>query len=514
MSPPRYGGLFLEALRLDRWPPEEVLPRARPALEAGVGGFILFGGEAGTVRSLCVELRELAGRDLWLAADLERGAGQQFRGASELPPPRALAAHPEPKEAVRAAAGLTAREARGLGLNWALAPVLDLDAESRNPIVGTRSFGSDPSTVAELGRIWVEACQAEGVAACAKHFPGHGRTTSDSHLELPSVEAGREELEGDLHPFRQVADRVASVMTAHVAYPALGSPGAATFSPAVLRGLLRDEIGFGGLVVSDAMIMEGFREGEDAEGTAAVRALFAGCDLLLYPDDLRAAAAAVGRAAHGDPTLAARARVALDRSAVWLKRFAPPPAGLEAMPTAGEAEARREVLAAEAGGSGRALELAVACLRPRGPVDAIIGRWRPNESLEMLWLSDDLRTDAEGASAPGTQLAAGLRAAGWRVASPRPLEAREADESLPTSTGQRIVVVRSTPRAWKGRMELSSAALAALRRALRTAEPGLAVVLGHERLLEGLGVAGICAWSSEAVMERAVARWIARRRTG
>ena len=270
-----YARLFVEALRLDRDGIDAVRARAERALAEEVAGFILFGGETDDVGRLTEALRAAAGRSLWIAADLERGAGQQFRGATQLPPPPALAAADDAEAAVREAAAMTGSEARELGLNWVLAPVLDLDIESRNPIVGTRSFGAEPARVARLGRVWVDACQASGVAACAKHFPGHGRTVADSHRELPSVGASRSELEADLAPFRAVAGAVATVMPAHVRYAALDGRCPATASARILGGLLREELGFEGVVVSDAMIMEGFHGGE-GEGEAAVRALVAG----------------------------------------------------------------------------------------------------------------------------------------------------------------------------------------------------------------------------------------------
>ena len=131
------------------------------------------------------------------------GAGQQFPGLTEFPPPGALASLDDP-DAIRAAASTTAREALSLGINWVLAPVADLDIEPANPIVQTRSFGADPARVAEAVATWVEACQGAGALACVKHFPGHGRTTRDSHDDLPTVDADLATLERtDLEPFRR-----------------------------------------------------------------------------------------------------------------------------------------------------------------------------------------------------------------------------------------------------------------------------------------------------------------------
>lgn len=485
----RVARLFLEAVRLDIEEPEVALDRARRALEVGVGGFIVFGGTLPDVSGLTEALRESAGRPLWLAADLERGAGQQFEGAAVLPPPAGLAAHPDPEAAARLAAAITAREAAEAGLNWIFAPVLDLDVEAENPIVGTRSFGSDPELVARLGRTWIEACQERGVAACGKHFPGHGRTTEDSHLAFPVVEAGREVLEADLEPFRRVADVVAGMMTAHVGYPALGAEGPATVEPSVLRGLLRDAMGFEGLVITDALVMEGFGGGGGTatEGWQAVRALRAGCDLLLYPNDLEQTVRTVRQAAGQDPELAASVSAALERSASALERFGTPPPGEGADAPSLDAEAA---------------ELARDCVRASGRApEEVLRRDAP---LRLHALSDD-RSSLEGGRF-GSVLEEALRELGWDV------ERGELPErGGPAAPGQALVVLEATPRAWKGRADLSDRAREAVDRAIASAEAAYLIVFGHPRILASLEADGACAWSSEPAMERAAALWLDER---
>src|SRR5207237_3103112 len=182
------------------------------ALKLGVGGFILFGGPSEHVAALTEDLHSKSKAALLIGAELERGAGQQFAGQTALPPLAAIASL-EDLQTVRRAAGVTAREARELGINWIYAPDCDLDIEPDNPIVGTRSFGSNPDRVGEYAAGWIDACQAEGVLACAKHFPGTGRTTVDSHQELPRVDVSAEVLRGtDVIPFRRAIELgVASV---------------------------------------------------------------------------------------------------------------------------------------------------------------------------------------------------------------------------------------------------------------------------------------------------------------
>lgn len=476
-GPPAVGSLFLEALRFDFDPVDALRRRADAALSRGVGGFLLFGADAETAGRLVEEIRASAGRPLWFAADLERGAGQHFRGLTTFPPPAALAHHPEPLETVRFAARTTAREARTLGLNLALAPDLDLDVEPANPIVGTRSFGPDPDRVAELGDAWIEACQEEGVAACAKHFPGHGRTTGDSHVELPVVTSSREILEKDLVPFRRVASRVACVMTAHVAFPAFGAEGPATLDEGVLQGMLRRDLGFAGLVLTDALNMSGARSVASPESVSPeVAAVAAGCDLLLYPPDLAGAIRALEHAADTSSVLEARIHEAAQRSADGLTRYEWA-AVRSPTPVAADADDAGDVAAAcvmPAGGD------PPAWLDPAAPV-----------AVATIW------DDREDPARPpfGERFRAALRESGWTVAGPGPR-----DPKMPI-----VVLIAATPQAWKGASGLTATGRAAAEGALAD-ERAYPIVFGHPRLLEDLARPGLCAWATEPAMERAAAR--------
>lgn len=467
--------LFLEALRFDLETEDAVRRRAEAALSLGVGGFVVFGGEAESVARRIEEWRSAVRHRLWIASDLERGPGQQFVGLPTLPPPAGLAASPDPERAAREAGRITGRGAREVGVDLVLAPVLDLDVEPRNPIVGTRSFGADPELVGRLGRAWIEACQREGAAACAKHFPGHGRTTVDSHDALPSVPAGRSELERDLAPFAAVADLVASVMTAHVAYPALGSSRPATREPRILEELLRGRLGFEGIVVTDAMNMSGFVDAaEDAEGTGAEAALAAGCDLLLYPSDLATAAAALERAALASVAMGDRLEASLRRVEETARRVRP---GGGASPRL--ARGARELAAS----------LARDSVRVRGLLPAWVGPERP---LRVAAVWDDRTVPARPSL--GEPFRDELRARGWQV-----VEGPGAEE--PT-----LLLVASTPQAWKGTASLSGAGRAAVERVRAAAPATWPVALGHARLLSELGTGeGLVAWGTEEAMERAAA---------
>ena len=186
---------------------------------------------------------------------------------------------------------------RALGFNTVFAPVLDVNTEAKNPVIGTRSFGSSPDLVGRHGMAAVAGIKASGIAACVKHFPGHGATTLDSHLTMPQVTSDRATLmERDLRPFRKVLESdtpLDMVMTAHVNYPALERGGTpATLSEGIVTGLLRRELGFRGLIITDSMEMQGITERYGPE-KAAVAALEAGVDLILFGLDTKMAAAAM-----------------------------------------------------------------------------------------------------------------------------------------------------------------------------------------------------------------------------
>ncbi len=466
MSTP-FADLVLPAIR---WSNDTGYDHIRPDIEkwlkAGVGGFILFGGERAATQSLVKDLLAGAGRSLLIASDLERGAGQQIRGLTSLPPLAALASLGA--DAVRKAATITAHEARSVGINWVLAPVCDLDLEPRNPIVQTRAFGADAFDVAFLAATWIEACQAAGALACAKHFPGHGRTTLDSHATLPSVNAGRE-LERDLMPFRRAIEaHVAAVMTAHVAFPAWDASGApATQSKSLLRDVLRNDLFFSGLIVTDALIMEGAKSsGSFTDG--ALKALLAGCDLLLYPPEPEAVIEGMGRAATENPALES----AINDSALRRERLLHRIKDVRDAPKHDYAASGTELCR-------RSIKVL------RGDPPRLAG------AVKLEVVDDDL-------------------------GGPYPLPRRDAFERelgrLGVSTrenGQRVVLVFADVKSWKGRAGLSGESQERLKALVDARTP--VVVFGHPRRqleIPGLGPV-ICAWSGDEAMQRAAAQSLA-----
>jgi beta-glucosidase-like glycosyl hydrolase len=446
--------------------------RIADTLELGVGGYIIFGGTAESVRKLTADLLRRAGRPLLLASDLERGAGQQVAGLTEFPPPMALASLHDPA-VVRWAAAVTAQEARAVGINWVFAPVADLDVLAENPIVQTRAFGADPKEVATYVRHWVEGCQEAGALACAKHYPGHGRTTADSHVTLPVVEAPAAALRSsDLLPFTSAIESgVASIMTAHVAYPALDSSGLpATLSSTVL-GELRSAGKYDGLVVTDALIMDGALVGR-RESDAAVEAIQAGADLLLYPNDARRVLNAL-EAALSSGTLVR------DRLAESLRRY------------------------------DRALA-AASCPTPpvtRGPFDSV-------EALADALLTQGMvRRSSPALSGPLDLVVVDDDVGGPYPPGPSDYVHRALGPNLigRYGGGSRVLLAFAEPRAWKGRSGFGPATHEAL--AHHAAGADLVVLFGHPRLLNEIPGAApvLLAWHRQRLMQEAVARWLGRK---
>ncbi|MEV2275176.1 glycoside hydrolase family 3 N-terminal domain-containing protein [Nocardiopsis sp. NPDC049922] len=271
-------------------------------LADGIAGVCLFHNNLDgpdQVTALNAHLSEAADTPL-ISLDEEGGDVTrigQARG-SDYPGNAALGAVDDPDLTRATHRSLGGRLAR-LGFNLDLAPSVDVNVADDNPVIGTRSFGSDPELVARHGVAAVLGLQEAGVAACAKHFPGHGATSQDSHHVLPRVDADADLLHRrELLPFRAAVDAgVQAVLTAHIEVPALGGVGPATLTPNVVTRLLREELGFTGTVVSDAMEMRGVSE-RIGIPEACVRAVAAGCDLLclgrfVYADEIAAVRAAL-----------------------------------------------------------------------------------------------------------------------------------------------------------------------------------------------------------------------------
>ncbi len=274
-------------------PSDEIVHAVREYKASGITFFRSLNiDEPVQVRQLTESLQRLA-RDLNLpplliATDQEGGQLMAVgEGTTQLPGNMALGATGS-ADLARRAGEVLGRELSAMGINVNYAPSVDVNLNPQNPVVGTRSFGENPSVVADLASAMIQGIQSQGVAATAKHFPGHGDTASDSHHGLPSVPHSLERLQAvELIPFQAAIQAgVKLMMTAHLALPALDGPDAppATLSRNILNNLLRKELGFEGVSITDAMDMHAIRQGEFL-GEDAVRAVNAGADLLLLTSD-------------------------------------------------------------------------------------------------------------------------------------------------------------------------------------------------------------------------------------
>lgn len=260
------------------------------------------------LRALLAELHQVApdGSPALVAVDQEGGRVQRVKAPGTVwPPMHALAAHAEEvAEDVGLAMG---RELRALGFDIDFAPVLDIHTNPANPIIGDRAFGTEPEPTAARALAYARGLARAGLLGCGKHFPGHGDTSTDSHLELPRIDHDWARLEAvELVPFaRAAAAGLPMIMTAHVVFAALDASGPATLSPAVITGLLRERLGYRGVVVSDDLDMKAISD----PAAAAVGAIRAGCDVLLLCKDPAiqvAAEAALVRECERDSAFRAR----------------------------------------------------------------------------------------------------------------------------------------------------------------------------------------------------------------
>ncbi len=448
----------------------------------GWGGVIVFGGDLAAVADLLAEARDRSPIPLLVTGDFERGLGQQFPDSgTRFPSFMAFGAAGDPALA-RAAWTEIGRELAAHGFHVDYAPVADLALEPANPIVADRAAADDPELAAAIVSAAVEGLQAAGVAATVKHFPGHGRTTVDSHEALPVVDAAREELEAsDWVPFRAgIAAGARLAMSAHVAFPALEADRArdrpATFSRAISTGILRGEWGFEGLLCSDALMM-GAVTGE-GPGNVARRALEAGIDWLLYPPDPARLHAELAGALGSDPALRETCVRAAGRL-LELKRWAirePSPTGV-AMSAAALAEAV----------AGAAI---VA-----DPPDPPPGAAWPDRAQWVVVLDGGIGIDEivfrdELAPAAASELivmdtAAGSDAVVEAIATVRAKCAR----------AWVACAIFSPVRAWKGRAGLSAAAREAARAATSQARESVLILLSNPRIVSELPAKSRIVWT-------------------
>lgn len=347
------GHLFDSQIRYPAWEPSRAVLQ-RWISELGIGGVLLIDGSVTELRLRSQQLQEWAEIPLLLCADIEEGVGQRFAGATWFPPPMALGEiarrdWPQAQEYARQMGEFLARETIASGLNWILAPVVDVNNNPENPVINVRSFSDKAKFVSGLATAFMKGMQQFPVLTTAKHFPGHGDTSVDSHWELPQLPHQRSRLdEVEFPPFQAVIEAgVDAVMSAHLVVPALDETQPATMSKRILQGVLRQELGFGGLVVTDALVMGAIANRYDA-GEAAVLAVEAGTDIVLMPADLEGGIAAVCAAVESgrmsrDRILASVRRISQAKEKVGNPAFSAPLTDLDALASV-EAENLRDRL--------------------------------------------------------------------------------------------------------------------------------------------------------------------------
>jgi len=434
-------------------------------VRGGVAGFIIFGGELESLRRGITRLQEAASAPLIIASDLERGLGQQVEGGTLFPPAAAVARAGERDRGLPTRAfDCVAAEAAYAGINTVLAPVLDVDSNPENPIIATRAFSTDPARVSSLGVEMLHALKGRCIAACGKHFPGHGDTSVDSHLGLPTLEKPLAALEEcELVPFREaIAAGLGMVMLGHLSVPAIDPSGL----PASLSGravsFLRDVLAFEGIIMTDAMDM-GALKAYPAED-AALMALGAGVDILLHPGDPEGLARKMEKASG-----------AMDGARLMNFRETLLQGPVEARPPFELNASLSDEIAAKA--------------------VQVRGRTGPLRDPFVLLLSDDGQKGEAFVSELGTR----FPAIGWAAAG-------SGDEVPEPPRGDIIVAVFSEIKAWKG------GASGWLREALaRWAGRARALVsFGSPHLVDGPGgeAARVYAWWGADAAQRAAARAI------
>jgi beta-glucosidase-like glycosyl hydrolase len=256
-------------------------------VKKGIGGFIIFGGERDEIKGFIDKIQSISEIPLFISSDIERGVGQQIKGATNFPFQMAVAAaidkdRPEDISILRKMLKAVADEALGIGINMPLIPVLDINQNPDNPIICTRAFSDSPEDVSWFGLKYIEILENSGLVSCAKHFPGHGDTAVDSHISLPVINKSKDGLMNiDIMPFIEaIKAGVSGIMAGHLSIPALDAKPA-SLSKKIITDLLKKELGFDGLILTDALNMNALKTFKNVP----IECINAGVDILLHPVD-------------------------------------------------------------------------------------------------------------------------------------------------------------------------------------------------------------------------------------
>ncbi len=314
----RASGFNLDSQRL--YPNlEESNSNLKRLLEEGVGGVILLGGTVKELEIRCNVLKKWSSKPLLLCADIEEGVGQRFYGGTKFIPPMGIAQiykkdHNLAISIAEKIGYFTGKEAKNIGLNWLLAPVCDINNNSNNPVINLRAWGEEPETVKSLTCAFHSGVSRSKMLTCAKHFPGHGNSEVDSHLDLPEIQNDLSKLDKfELIPFKSLINQgVSSVMIGHLLFSKIDPIYPATLSKKLVTDLLRIKLKYDGLVVSDALIMNAISN-KYSSGTSAVMAFDAGIDLIMMPKDIDEAIDSLTDAFYSEKFSLERLHVSRDR---------------------------------------------------------------------------------------------------------------------------------------------------------------------------------------------------------
>ena len=286
-----------------------------------IGGIIYFSGDVYGQAVLTNKLQKASDIPLWITQDMEYGAAMRVKGTTRFTPAMGVAATQNPDYAYWMGK-ITAREAKALGVNQIFAPVLDVNNNPENPVINVRSFSGNPQTVATFGEAFIQGAASEGVISTAKHFPGHGDTDTDSHISLPTINYDYSRLDSlELVPFRSAINNgLKSIMSAHIAFPKISTdpslPG--TMDGTIINGILQDSLNFNGMVVTDGLEMSGISSNY-SPGSAVVKALQAGADLMLITPDLQTAINEVEKAVNNGTITEERITHSVTKLLTWKK---------------------------------------------------------------------------------------------------------------------------------------------------------------------------------------------------
>jgi beta-glucosidase len=450
------------------------LDQALKLVELGVGGFCFYEGTAGEVFETARALKAASDTPLIISADYENGAGHWLREATELPSNMAIGASGS-EDLARRKGEITAAEACALGVDWIFAPVVDLATNPANPIVNLRAYGESHGLVSALAAAYISGLHSRNALCCLKHFPGHGETSVDSHLVLPVLERSQADLEdSELKPYRALLAQADSVMAGHLMIPPLDSENPASLSRDIITGLLRGHMKYDGCVVTDALNMKAIPGG----GAPGVKALKAGADILLYPEDPMRLYEALARAASEGVVTDAMVDRALARQNALAGRLSVAASDPRDLSLVGCGEHRAFVR-----------EAAPACLAWAFKNKPFI--LKPGETvyyLEPLTARQDWRGEA---------FVGELCRLGVRV---EPFGGGTA--------GKTIIGSFSKPRAFSGEINLSKEASAEIERALAGGGESLMAAFGSPFVFDGFRrrlSAGLCAFCALEDFQRAAA---------